>query len=100
MISDILKLHDYLNNDIVRVVNDKLNNVIKNYSFFYISNETIFDKKHEIYQKVIESKLLIIDHHVELDKQTNELHFIIGLEKAIIIINQSLISFIRSFLDI
>lgn len=49
MFTDFENLHDLLNNGIARVANNKLNNLLKNYSFIRISEKIIFDENHCIY---------------------------------------------------
>lgn len=80
MFTDFENLHDLLNNGIARVANNKLNNLLKNYSFIRISEKIIFDENHYIYQRINESKIMIIDNYNELNNQNNELNFILAFE--------------------
>ena len=89
----------FLNNSI-RIQNRKLENVIKNYNFVYISNQTEIDKNHTIYVNMKKSDVIIINQCKYSDQNLEDLYFLIGFERTIILIKQSLIPFLISLFSV
>lgn len=93
----LLEIHRLLINNIIKVPNERLNKVVQDYSFYYFDEKLVFSNTDEIYQKIKESKVIIIGIYKEINSKNDDLYFIIGFKKTIIIIKNTLIHLLHSF---
>lgn len=71
---------------------NKLDSYLSDYSFYYFSSKNSFVENQEICQNKKNSSIIIIDNYQDINHKTDELHFIIGFKKTIIIITDKIIS--------
>ena len=79
-----------LNINKVELANRKLDKVVKNYSFYYISNQLSENENQLFIDMIQNSKIIIVDHNKE------NLHFIIGFYNTIIVIKDSFLNIMKS----
>lgn len=73
-----------------------LNGFNKDYTFYLISNE---DELQKIENNIKNSKLLLIYQNEQLNKQENQNYIILGIEKALIFLEQSSIFILNIILS-
>ena len=85
MFQSIQDIHQFLQDESVKLDNQRLNKVIKNYTLHYFNNEINSDVKKDIFDNIKQSKAVILYQDKNID--TKDQYFFIGFEKTIIIIN-------------
>lgn len=88
---------DHIENNIVKIANPQLNELVKNYFFIHISESFVFHHHEIIYQNIKESKFAIIKKCKNTSENSDDQFFIIGFKQTIIIINQSLLFMLQDF---
>ena len=94
---NILQINALLKNKTSIMSNDGLNKVVQNYTFYYFDTKLDFNENDNIYQKIKESKVLIIGLCAEKKSNFNHFYFIIGFKNTIICIKDSIITLLHSY---
>ena len=81
-----IEFHRCLCNNTIMITNLKLNKVIQDYSFIYITKDFEDDQKRIINQNMQRSNVIMIDKQVNRDKNC---FYLISFSKTLIIIDQS-----------
>ena len=71
MLCNISQLNALFTNNEIKVVNENLNEIIKNYSFIYLSDTNEINQNTEITKKTNDSKLLIIYYYNYNESESN-----------------------------
>ncbi|KAK8891518.1 hypothetical protein M9Y10_028730 [Tritrichomonas musculus] len=99
MITDFLEFVDLLRNNKIKFKTNELNNVIQNYTFYHISQNTINENEmKKINLSITNSMIIMIDQSKELDSETNERYIILGFEKTIILLKISMLPVLQHIL--
>ena len=92
MIDTFMHIPEYFKNGDIFVNNSGLNKVIKEYSFYFISKQLNLDQMIFLNENMKTSRVILIDQYTIPNQ--NDHFFIISLKRTIIIINQSLITYL------
>lgn len=93
----ILEIHNLLINNTIRIANKHLNKIVCDYSFYYFDTKLDFGQNEEIYQKIKESKVIIIGSNMQTSLIPNDFYFFISFKKTIICIKNAFIYSIHFF---
>ena len=101
MINNLLKLHNFFNYDEISFNNRAFNKVVKSYLFVLISNNISLpkDTDEKIKQNIKNSKIITIDQSEILNKEMNQRYFIVGFEKTLILLEQSLLFYLSTLIS-
>lgn len=89
MFSTFPNLYEFLTNEKTSFNKAKLKEIVQNYTFLFISNDTSLndDQKQKIVNNIKHSKVIVFDQKEKLNEETNQSYLII--EKTLIILEQS-----------
>ena len=85
-----------INNNEINFENKKIDSIIKNYTFFHVTQELSFDQNQKIFKDYESSNLVIVEYYNKLNKNGNDQFFFILFNKNVMIIKQSLILLLQS----
>ena len=94
IMSNFLHFKGLLENNRISIENKRMESVIKNYSFFDISSVFDSENNKETYQRMEESKVIIISEYKEIDRK----YFILVFERTMINIEQTSVNYIQSLI--
>ncbi|KAK8887861.1 hypothetical protein M9Y10_038920 [Tritrichomonas musculus] len=97
MITQIQKLQKLLINH--KEENKSFSKVLKHYRFLYISDILDPDDNLDIKQKIINSKVITINH-IEINSYKEELYFIIGFKHTILVVESSHLEYLHKLLSL
>lgn len=86
---------DFIRSGTNEIINNKLNSTVRKYLYLY--NDDIIDCK-LIIQNITNSSMITINNYKYQSLKSDELHFIIGFRKTVLIIKQSLIPKLQQLL--
>ena len=96
MFSAFLKLNDHFKNGNIKILNQKLNNLILNYSFLCLSEPLDVDNNLPLFQNIRESKVAIINQYKRSEQNPDDLFFIICFKHTLLILNPKSTPFLQS----
>ncbi|KAK8850202.1 hypothetical protein M9Y10_018326 [Tritrichomonas musculus] len=85
LLANFLIFKELINQEKVKTINSKFNNIIQKYDFIHVSNE--LDNYPYLLQNILNSKEIVINYIIKEDKNINNSYFIAGFEKTVIFIN-------------
>lgn len=102
MLQDFYYIRDNLLNHTIKIENKKLNTKICEYSFVCIPEDIGSEKDQEIIENLYNSEIIMINKNNDFkeEKSCDQNYFIIGLERIIIIIQQSFLNHLQPLLSI
>ena len=95
MSSKFQSFRDFRDNPGFRTLNEKLKKVVDNYTFLEISEKTESELNLNIANNIKESKVIIISHY----KENDDFYFVLSFKRTILVINQSRIKILQTFLS-
>ncbi|KAK8883568.1 hypothetical protein M9Y10_042662 [Tritrichomonas musculus] len=96
MLYSLLEFLERLNSNTIRIPNSILDRIIRSYTFLEISEKISFENNQDIYHKLSESKIIIINHLKEMNPIIDDRYLFIGFKQTVIIIDQTKLSFLSN----